>query len=578
MRSARLLSERGASTDAVAAHLLSTEPAGDQWVVDQLRHAAAGGMALSAPETMGAYLERAVAEPPPPAERAGLLLFLGGARIQNGEGTAIEPLFEALAIGTEPSLRMEAARQLSGALFLERRYEEALGILHRSIAELRATDEGLALRLEMSLIHTLYIDLPGLEDRLERLDAAPADPSGAEPIDRIVLARRAWVAMHRDESPELALARAALGSGTLLDDDAFGVSFEMALWPLIAAERYDEALGHADAAVEGLRARGWLRRAGCILPWRSEIHRRCGRLELAAEDARVATETVEPTMLMFPLGVRARVEALVDRGEVEPATVALAEHGFESEIPAGGLFDGLWLARGRLRLLRNQVRAGLEDILEYGRICERLERGNPAWAPWRSLASRAHLQLGERAEALALAADEVERAQRVGTPVALGIALRALGLVLGGAEGRARLEDAAETLAATPAVLEHAAALCDLGALVRREGQREAARDPLRRALEIAERAGAAPLADRSRDELLATGARPRRAALSGVDSLTPSERRVVDLAGESLTNREIAQALFITVKTVENHLRNSYAKLGIAGKRELPAVLAGAP
>ena len=577
MRAARRLAEAGASTDAVAAHLLNTDPVGNEWVVEQLRTAASSGMALSAPETMSAYLGRALAEPPPADERAGLLLFFGGARIQNGDGAAIEPLYEALAIATEPAVRMEASRQLAGAFFLDRRYDEALGVLDRGIAELRATDGPLAVQLEMSLLNTLYIDLPGLEERLERLAALPVDPTGAKPIDRLILARRAWVASLAAEPPDraLGLAHAALAGGTLVDDDAFGVSFEMAAVPLILAERYEDALAHFDAAIAQGRSRGWLGRTGCILPWRAELHRRCGRLELAEEDARVAAETVETGMLMFPLGVRARVEALVDRGELEAAAVALAEHGFETTIPSGGLFDGLWLARGRLRMLRNQLRAGLEDVLEYGRICARLGRVNPAWAPWRSLAARAHFQLGERDAALALAEEELELATRVGTPIALGVALRGLGLVLGGDDGRARLEESVETLAATPAILEHAQALYELGALLRRDGKREAAREPLRRALELADGAGAGPIADRARAELLASGARPRRVALSGIEALTPSERRVVDLAGEGLTNREIAQNLFITVKTVENHLRSSYGKLGVTGKRDLPAALA---
>ena len=129
-------------------------------------------------------------------------------------------------------------------------------------------------------------------------------------------------------------------------------------------------------------------------------------------------------------------------------------------------------------------------------------------------------------------------------------------------------------LSPSPARLELAAALTDLGAALRRGNQRAEARDVLRRALELAEISGAAPLAERARTELAATGARPRSVRLSGVESLTASERRVAEMAAEGLTNRQIAQALFVTPKTVEVHLSSVYRKLEISSRAELARVL----
>jgi len=125
------------------------------------------------------------------------------------------------------------------------------------------------------------------------------------------------------------------------------------------------------------------------------------------------------------------------------------------------------------------------------------------------------------------------------------------------------------------APLEHARALVDLGAALRRVGRRVDAREPLREGIEIAGRLGAAALAQRAHTELVATGARPRRLALHGVGALTPSERRIGQLAADQLTNREIAQALFVTEKTVEMHLTNVYRKLEISTRTELPEALA---
>jgi DNA-binding CsgD family transcriptional regulator len=74
--------------------------------------------------------------------------------------------------------------------------------------------------------------------------------------------------------------------------------------------------------------------------------------------------------------------------------------------------------------------------------------------------------------------------------------------------------------------------------------------------------------------ELLAAGARPRRTALSGIESLTPSELRVTQLAADGMTNREIAQALFVTEKTVETHLGHVFPKLDVSSRAELPMKL----
>ena len=118
----------------------------------------------------------------------------------------------------------------------------------------------------------------------------------------------------------------------------------------------------------------------------------------------------------------------------------------------------------------------------------------------------------------------------------------------------------------------------DIGSFIkrslRRAGQRAESRDILRPALDLAHRCGALALTERARAELVAAGGRPRRLVLSGLDSLTPSERRVAQLAAAGLSNRDIAQNLFITTRTVEGHLTNAYHKLAITSREQLPAAL----
>jgi DNA-binding CsgD family transcriptional regulator len=192
----------------------------------------------------------------------------------------------------------------------------------------------------------------------------------------------------------------------------------------------------------------------------------------------------------------------------------------------------------------------------------------------RSGAALALSRLGEHERACELAEAELADVRVFGAPRALGIALRAAGLAHGGPEGRALLEESVAVLDRSPALLERARSLAELGAALRRDGQRAAAREPLGRALELAARCGARPLADRARDELRATGARPRRPWRTGVDALTPSELRVARLAADGRSNREIAAELYVTLKAIEGHLAHAYAKLGIQGRDQLPPAL----
>jgi DNA-binding CsgD family transcriptional regulator len=266
-------------------------------------------------------------------------------------------------------------------------------------------------------------------------------------------------------------------------------------------------------------------------------------------------------------------EALMEQGKLAEAATALEPVGRGESMPEDLATYVLGPSRARLRMLRGDVAGGLEELLDAAQRLERM--GGLHRGPWRPDAALALLQLGEREQARRLAQDELELARAWGAPRALGRALRIAGLVEAGASGLTLLEDAVEVLADSPAKLEHAKTRTELGAALRRRNRRSDARQQLRRAVELATICGAAQLAERAENELLATGARPRRIALSGVDSLTPSERRVAEMAAEGPTNREIAQALFVTPKTVEMHLSRAYRKLGINSRSQLSAALA---
>ena len=271
------------------------------------------------------------------------------------------------------------------------------------------------------------------------------------------------------------------------------------------------------------------------------------------------------------------VPALLDAGDSAQARTLLAERG----LLAGELFpvfpyNVAQYARGCLHAADGDHEAAVADLLGVGTAATHWGIVNPAAIAWRSAAALSHSALGDRDAARSLVQEEIELARRWGATREIGVALRAAGLVEGGGRGIELLTESVSVLRRSSARLELARALLDLGAAHRRAGIRGTARDLLRESLDLAHALGGRAVAERAREELVAAGGRPRRDATHGRDALTPSELRVAELAATGRTNRQIAQALFVTQRTVENHLTSTYAKLGITARPELAAALTG--
>ena len=577
---ARLLAEDHGPNERVAEHLLSTDRMADEWVVERLVVAARGAAHSGAPESAAAYLRRALQEPPPAADRPGLELELGMAEASAGLPTWPAGLRVALESATDDAARVAAAMVLALALGRAQRSAEAVEVLDRAAARLAPAHESLATRLEAATVGVGMIDVETAAAIGRRRDAvrrrAEADP--AAPPEALAVAAFTSVLTNEPRTSAIALATRALAAGReALADHSGRPWYAQATWfsqttvSLVVAEDYERVVPLLDESIARARATADSGRFAVGLAHRGWVALRRGDpMEAAAdtETALAAAELPAPTFYRV-LNAAILVDALVEQGELQAAEGALAP--IEEKAETGSLTAVmLRFARGRLRIAQGRGADGIEDLLAAGSVTTRALVTSPSFLPWRSYAAMAQLAQGDSDAARRLADEELALARAFGAPRALGIALCAAGVAHGGDAGEALLRDAVATLAATDARLDHARALTELGALLRRRNRRREARDLLRGALDGAHRSGARPLAARAETELRATGARPRRVVLAGVDALTASERRVAELAAQGLTNREIAQSLFITARTVEGHLTNVFRKLDLESREGL--------
>jgi DNA-binding CsgD family transcriptional regulator len=578
---ARLLHGDGDNVERVAAHLLLGHAGADPWAVEQLRAAAREARAA---QPAVRYLERALAEPPTAELRPEVLAELGAAEAALGLPAAADHLAQAAAASSDPRRRAELGLQLGRALDALGRHEEAAGAYDAALEELPPpeTADELELRdqLEASFISTASI-VPDLQPIAYERSTRVVENAVKGPRtqgQRLLLAHAALHATTIGESAHNAIElteRAWDGGRMLAEANPQWIGWRLVAAAFLLNGELESALEVAQAALEEARRRAWplaFATASYIrgLPqlWQGQVTDALADLELARDARRYGWQ-------QFARSAAAHYAlCLIERGDLNQAQDVLDEDGPLDE--PQDVEDVLRLySLAELRLAQHRPKEALEAALAVGDIGERTV-GFLGYCPWRGVAAQSWLMLGDDDRALEIAREALARAERTDVLHLRIRARRMLGLCEQGTRGVRSFRAALRLGADAPPRLETTRTLVDLGAALRRQNRRAEAREPLEQAADMARRGGAVALAERARIELAAAGARPRREALlSGPASLTPSERRIAELAATGQSNREIAQALFVTPKTVEYHLRNAYRKLDIQTRADLAGALA---
>jgi len=521
------------------------------------------------PRAAVAFLRRALEEPAAADERGAIAAELSEASFFAGDASGLDESRVAEIAADSQALRASAVYLVTG-LWVTGRASEALALHERAVSEATAAgDLDLALRLEIRWIMMGQLPPADALHRLERyIDRVERDSFAGRLLD----AARAWCSSltGRPATEVAERLRRAFSGGDLVtrlqDDPPIIGSYVFALLradelkrgELIIEQilREGRAQGSAPAAENGL----------FLSAYASHLRGDLARAEGSARAAAATLDTPSP----LPLVPGLLVHVLTDRGELDAANNELELAGMNGPVPDHWWFGTTLWSRGYLRLAQGSTAAGVEDLLELGRRWDRDGLGALTTWPWASHAAPFLAQLGRHDEAQRLAQRGFDDARAWGTPRVIGQAQRGLGLVAGGSDGLDILRESVRTLEGSPARLEHARSLVELGAALRQRGTRSEATEALRGGLDLAHRCGARPLETRAAEELRAAGAEPRTSVLSAVDTLTAGERRIAEMATEGLTNREIAEALFVTIKTVEKHLTQVFQKLDIASRKEL--------
>ena len=398
-RIARILAEEGEPLGQVAAHLLKAPVQSDAWVVETLRAAAAEALRQGTPAAAAEQLRRALEDTGPGPVRDAVLTELGLAELQAGEASAMEHLEAALDAVHEPERRAELAIRLARAQTIAGRLHAAVHTLRRELDRGEGLDPDTTLRLDAELVNASRLDTELWPIAKERLALLSPDLRGEGRGERLLLAQLAHASVIRGRPAPLGaeMARRALAGGALLADEGCeSPSLYVALWTLALCDEYEEAHDGLSAAVLAAQEAGSALGFQMATCFRSNVAFRLGRLAEAEADVRCALDAAQPAD--HPLAVAYLLDVLVERALLDEAEEVLRRTDRLGALPHSLLLQPLLYVRGRLRIAQGRLDAGVDDILECGRLGVAMRERTAAFRPWRSVAGLALAELGDADE------------------------------------------------------------------------------------------------------------------------------------------------------------------------------------
>jgi DNA-binding CsgD family transcriptional regulator len=548
----------------------------DESIAAELEHIAEavalrGGLAASA-----SLLERAARLSADEGRRARRLVAAAGAAWRSGSLEKPRGLLdEAEPLVRDPALDADVHELRAAILKRTGEAEEAHDLLLEASVRLETVDPTRAAKMLTQASHLFF----------RRDEIGPA----------LALAERAWVlagpetaAADLELAGTLAWARVSLGQA----EDARALAVRCAeisqatgetangpqiAWCLAWLEEYELARVLLDRIVEAHRGAGALGDLSYVLFFVADLDFRLGRLASAyasaQESVRLAEQTGRDLQVMASLTILAATETLL--GLAQDART----HATHALALAGAILNVTFVARanaalGLLELTHGRPATAIAHLELVERTHARSDIAEPSVLEWMPDLVESLIRVDRPDDAAALLERFSGYADRTNRTWARAVTARYRGL-LSPEDAEAYFEHALALHEETPRLFERARTELCYGEALRRSGRRAEARDHLRAALEAFERSGAVPWADRARHELGATGETVRRRDPTVAERLTPQELQVAFAVTEGRTNREVAEALFLSPKTIEYHLHNIYRKIDVRSRTELAHRLA---
>jgi DNA-binding NarL/FixJ family response regulator len=548
-----------------------------------LRAAALRATRKGAPQIAIDYLQRVLAGALSTDVRVEVLVELGEAEAMAGYPRAARRSAEAANLCSDSAQRARARLRIARALIAAGRRREAAGVVVPGFEELDQSDNGLRNELEATFVFS-GLNEPSLQEAatqtIQRVVERTRD--GAMGAERAAFAHSALYQTALGEGLERAveLADHAYGQGALFDEapeDEFTATVVSSV--LNMSDRFTASIEVCDRAISTARARGSINGLATASVNRTYPLRHAGRIPDAVVDAQQAIEARRFGWKLFLTSAYAQLaHARMDSGDLTAAGNVL--RSFDEDEHKSLIEFGLFLeARGRWHVLSERPDEARADLDEAAR---RLQSSpylsQPTMSAWPQYLVRASVGTPHEERAAEVAEGFLERARRWGAPRGVSLALRTVALVEESDDSIAMLREAVAHADRSEAMVERALARVALGRALNEAGHKAEARDWLRRGIHQARLHGVFLLAAHGLRLISDAGGRPRRLALTGLEALTPSELRVAQMVASGLSNREVAEALFVTVKAVEAHLGKVYRKLGISSRLELGDALSEDP